>query len=361
MKRWIFIFVVILNFAFLSLISPSINACTEIQLKAKDGSIINGRTLEFGIKVKTAGILIPRNYEFKGTLPDGNQGLSYRSKYAVVGSNMYDDKVAVDGLNEAGLSAGAFYFPGYAKYPTINDSNKAYALSPVEFTNWVLTQFSTVDEVEKALKNVVIAPTVYTPWGFVPPFHYIICEKTGKCIVVEPTNGTLTVFNDPLGVFTNSPTFDWHITNLRNYINLSPLNVPKVEIKGITLKDFGQGSGLHGLPGDFTSPSRFVRAAVFSSSAIPEMNAKQTVLQMFHILNQFDIPIGSIRTESDGKIYTDYTQVTVVRDPQNLNYYFKTYDDQSIRMIDLKTFAMNGNEIKIINTESKQPITVLTQ
>lgn len=331
-------------------------ACTGIQLKAMDGSLINGRTLEFGTKVGANILIVPHNYVFTGTLPDGNPGLSYRAKYAVIGADLDNSRTILDGLNEAGLSAGTFLFPSYAQYSQINDNNKTFALSPIEFTNWILTQFATIDEVKQGLKNVVIAPTIFKPWGAVPPFHYAVYDKTGKSIVIEPLNGKLVVYDNPLGVITNSPTFDWQMTNLRNYINLSPLNVPKVEVQGVVLKQFGQGTGLHGLPGDFTPPSRFVRAAVFSSTAIPADNAKDTVLQVFHILNQFDIPRGAVRSVENGKVNVDYTMITGVKNPQNLSYYFKTYNDQNIKVVHLKDFDPNAKEIKTIATDGEQEI-----
>ncbi|MGB6976146.1 MAG: choloylglycine hydrolase family protein [Gammaproteobacteria bacterium] len=331
-------------------------ACTGIQLKAQDGSFINGRTLEFGTKINTNVLVVPRNYAFTGTLPDGNPGLSYHSKYAVLGADMDNSRTIVDGLNETGLAAGTFYFPGYAQYAQLNDNNKTHGLSPTEFINWILTQFGTIDEVKQGLQNVVIVPTVFKPWGAAPPFHYVVYDKNGKSIVIEPINGKLIVHDNPLGVITNSPTFDWQMTNLQNYINLSPLNAPKVDVKGIVLKQFGQGSGLHGLPGDFTPPSRFVRAAVFSSTAIPSDNARNTVLQVFHILNQFDIPVGAVRAMINGKIQPDYTMITAVKNPQNLGYYFKTYNNQNIRVVYLKSFDLNAKDLKTINTDDPQEI-----
>lgn len=98
----------------------------------------------------------------------------------------------------------------------------------------------------------------------------------------------------------NSPTFDWHMTNLRNYVALNPNNVPPVSIFAQKFKLQGQGSGILGLPGDLTPPSRFVRAAVFTATAIPEETAEKSILQVFHILNNFDIPAGAVREVHEG-------------------------------------------------------------
>lgn len=331
-------------------------ACTGLQVKTKDGSYVNGRTVEFGISLELAGVIVPRNYELKGTLPDGSTGLTYRSKYAVIGGGMFGSTDIADGLNEKGLSIGAFYFPGYAGYAAITPENKNRALSPTEFSNWILTQFATVDEVKAGLKSVVIAPTTPKGWPVLPPFHYVVYEKSGKSITIEPVEGELKVYDNPLGVLTNSPSFDWHLTNLANYINLSPINVPAVTIDGLKLQQFGSGSGLHGLPGDFTPPSRFVRAAVFSSTAIPVDNAQQAVFQVFHLLNQFDIPVGAVRSVQNKSTDSEYTLATTVKDPKNLAYYFKTYDDQAIKMIAFNAFDLDAKEIKRIDMQGTQPV-----
>lgn len=349
------IFFVIAALALLLTIKMTeVNACTGLQLKAKDGSFVNGRTLEFGIFVDTSAAVIPRGHEFTGTTPQG-PGLSYKTKYATLGAIAFDNLSIMDGINEKGLAAGTFYFPGYAGYATINSENQSKAISPIEFTNWALTQFATVDEVKAAIGDIVIAPTVVKAWGDTPaPFHYVVYDKNGKSLVVEPIAGKLVTHDNPLGVFTNSPTFDWHMTNLINFINLTPFNVKPLKVAGKELVPFGQGSGMVGLPGDFTPPSRFVRAAIFSITATPSKDSEEAVFQAFHLLNQFDIPVGLARSVENGITYSDYTLITCVKDPQTLKYYFKTYDDQSIKVIDLKKFDFNAKEVKRVNTSGKQ-------
>lgn len=343
-------------FTILSFISAPALSCTGLQVQAKNGSYINGRTVEFGIPLDLTGLVIPRNYTFKGSLPNDALGLIYTSKYAVVGANAFGAPAILDGVNEKGLSAGAFYFPGYAGYATLTKENSNHAIAPTEFVNWVLTQFGTVDEVKQNLHAIVIAPTSMPEWGGVPPFHYVVYDKSGKSIVIEPINGELKVYDNPVGVITNSPTFDWHLTNLSNYLNLSPMNSPSKQIDGMQIKSFGQGSGLHGLPGDFTPPSRFVRAAIFASTALPVKNADQAVLQAFHILNQFDIPVGSVRAKEGNSIATDATIATSVKDPTNAKYYFRTYSDQTIKLINLKAFDLNAKKLKSIPMGSAQPV-----
>jgi len=171
----------------------------------------------------------------------------------------------------------------------------------------------------------------------------------------------VVVFDNPIGVLTNPPSFDWQQTNLRNYINLTAVNVSPCTIAGLERAPFGQGSGLVGLSGDFTPPSRFLRAATYVATALPADTAAKGVLQAFHILNQFDIPVGAAREVADGVIHSDFTQCTTVHDPQALKYYFRTYDDQNIKMVDLKLLDLDANTLKKVNLESPQPITDISK
>ena len=335
-----------------------LDACTGLMLQPKDGSAVHGRTLEFGVFIDTDIIMVPRGYKFQGTTPIG-PGKTYTAKYASLGIMAYTDLNILDGINEKGLSIGAFYFPTFASYADVEKGNQDKGLSPGNFPNWVLTQFATVDEVRKAIEkgDVIITPTLMKDWGNAsPPFHYIVYDKSGKCLVIEPLDGELKLYENPLGVLTNSPPLDWHLTNLRNYIGLRPQNIEPITIRDYTIHSLGQGSGMIGLPGDFTPPSRFVRASIFAISSLPSKDAEAGIFQVFHLLNNFDIPIGVAREEVNGKVLTDYTMLTVARDPQNLRFYYRSYADQTIRVVDLTKLNLNGNKIKKLSTKDTQPV-----
>lgn len=361
MKRFIKSTMMIIALVFITKVSYSdLHACTGIKLRAKDGSVVHGRTLEFGKVIQASVAVVPRGYEFIGTTPQG-KGLAYKAKYASVGVMAFDALALMDGMNEKGLAVGTFYFPGYAEYAKITLENQSKALSPVEFPNWILAQFSTLDEVKAGLSQIVIAPTVAEEWGSQPPpFHYIVYDKAGNCLVIEPIKGKLVISDNKLGVFTNSPDFEWQMTNLRNYINLTPFNVKPLTIEGIEFAPFGQGSGMVGLPGDFTPPSRFVRATIFSSTATPSDSANEAIFQVFHILNQFDIPVGVARENVNGVIHSDYTQFTCARDPKSLKYYFRSYDDQAIKVVDLSKFDYDAKIIKKAIAAGKQAVQDMT-
>ena len=350
-----------LSLALIVATTPSF-ACTGISLKAGDGAAIRARTLEFGFPLQSNVIVVPVGKEFSGALPDGGKGLTYKTRYAIVGANAFNEVAIIDGLNDQGLSIGLFYFPDYAKYTPLTTENASRALAPQDFGMWVLGNFATVDEVKRAVKDIAMVPTpmpgLGSAKGEVAGVHFFIQDKTGQSIAIEPVDGTLKVTDAPLGVMTNAPTYDWHMTNLNNYVNLSVKDTDPEKLGSVTLTAPGSGAGLHGLPGDFTPPSRFVRAAIFSQAATPNADAEDAVLSAFHILNQFDIPKGSVINAAIGQPTAEITEWTSVSDLKNLRWYFRTHQDQSIRMVDLKQAvdAAKG-EIAFIEMEtSEQPI-----
>jgi choloylglycine hydrolase len=146
------------------------------------------------------------------------------------------------------------------------------------------------------------------------------------------------------------------MTNLSNYVTMSDKNVEKIDLGGKEIKGLGQGSGMLGLPGDFTPPSRFVRAVAFSKSALPVEKARDGVLQAFHILNQFDIPKGAARGIEQGKESSDYTLWTSAADLKNLRYYFRTYHNSRIRMVDLKAADLDVREVRTISMKGEEQI-----
>lgn len=329
-------------------------ACTLIRLTAKDNAIITARTLEFGANlIKTSIIVVPRNTSYIGTTKNNEQGLAWHTKYAFLGVSCFDYPHIMDGINEEGLYVGLFYFPGYAEYEQIN---AAQSLAPWELGSWILSNFSSVDHLQEKLSTIHVIPVVAPELGIVPPLHYMVTDKAGNSIVIEYVKGVCTIHKNQIGVFTNSPTFDWHMTNLKNYINLSPINVPPLDLAGTLLTGFGQGTGFLGLPGDFTSPSRFVRATAFLKSAIHPATAKEAIQDAFHILNSFDIPRGAVRDVQKGKHVFEQTQFTSAADLKNRIFYFHTYDNRQIRMVKFDTIDLSGKEILKISMNQPEEI-----
>jgi choloylglycine hydrolase len=186
-----------------------------------------------------------------------------------------------------------------------------------------------------------------------------VTDASGKSIAVEFVGGKLTIWDAPLGVITNSPTYDWHMNNLRNYLNFSMSNAPNVTVGSVTLKPFGMGSGMLGMPGDFTPPSRFVRAVAFSQSALPSATGTDAVLEAFHILNQFDIPKGAAREhekDEHGNVLADYTVWTSAIDLKARKFYFRTYENSQIRVVDLMKMNLDAKDVVKFSMKGSEAI-----
>ncbi|MDX8341739.1 choloylglycine hydrolase family protein [Draconibacterium sp. IB214405] len=320
---------------------PHTYACTGLRLIAADNGVVVGRTLEFGLDPQSEILVLPAGSKIFSSLPDKSKGISYTSKYGIVGANGFGFDVHIDGINDTGLYVGGFYFPGYASYNQPDPQKYAVSMAAEDYGTWLLANFSSVEEVKANFDKVFLVENpIEAIGGMSFPAHYIIHDRTGACIVIEPLNKTLVIYDNPVGVFTNSPAFDWHMTNLNNYINLSVVNVEPVDFNGTNFSAFGEGSGLHGLPGDGTPPSRFVRATVYSQSAEQKESAEETVPQVFHLMNNFDIPVGSVRdvvkSGEEETVINEITSWTTVIDLKNLTYSFKTYQGQNVLQVDVK-------------------------
>lgn len=342
--------------------------CTGIRLIAHDKSVIHARSMEFGQDLESRVIVIPRGFARQGTAPASNDqvgtvpGAKWTTKFASVGANAKKMNWLFDGLNEKGLAVGTFYFPTFAKYPSFNKAEKTIA--PWEVGSWLLDQFSTVDEVKRGIGQIDVAASIQPDLEFCPPCHYVVHDASGQSIVIEYVNSALQVHDNPIGVVTNSPPFDWHLINLRNYLNCVDTNLPNRTLRGssssLVLEPLGQGTGMLGLPGDFTPPSRFVRAVAFTQAMLPSLlkTGDDAVLQAFHILNNFDIPKGCVRDaqkNEDGSVISvsDYTLWTSANDLAAKKFYFRTYENSQIRVVDLKQMKLDAKDVISFNMYDK--------
>ena len=336
------------------------DACTGISLTAGDGSRIVARTVEWAATPMQCGYVVaPRGHEHQSYTPTGENGLKYKALYGYVGIYTEYEPFVVEGVNEAGLSAGLFFFPQYGEYAPYNQANNGKTLCDMQFVSWVLSQFSSIDQVKSAISNIDLV-TLNHKIGSV---HWRIAQPDGRMVVLEVVAGVPHFYENTLGVLTNAPGFPWQMTNLNNYINLVPGSAPDNTIKaGITLQPLGHGSGMLGLPGDFTAPSRFVRATFFQTTSPVWATGFETVVQAFHILNNFDIPIGSQHVRADiPKDLPSATQFTAVTDQKAMKFYYRTAWNSNIRCIDLN--SIDFHKIKYqshpLDNQQVQPVEIL--
>jgi choloylglycine hydrolase len=310
------------------------DACTGITLRAKNNDTVVARTVDWhGDEMNNMYVIAPRGHTQKSLTPDGKMdGHEFTSVYGYVGIAVQTPDFVIDGTNEAGLSAGLFYFPEYGEYPWYNKNDKENSIADFELVAWMLSRFSTIDQIKEAIKDITVTnidPSAST-------VHWRITDATGKQVILEFIDGEAHFYDSKVGAISNSPGYPWHITNLNNYINLEPGTSNPKKLGDITLRPFGSDSKMLGLPGDFTPPSRFVRAALLSNYSIPQKDGYESAMKAFHILNNLDVPLG---VEFDSGRATNNmpsaTQWTIATDLDNKIIYYHTMYNRTIRSIDM--------------------------
>lgn len=340
------------------------NACTGFRLKAKDGGVVYGRSMEWGaFDLNTRVTIIPRGYTFKALTPDGNNGKEYVVKYGVVGLDMpaIREGYISDGMNEKGLALGMFYHPEFTQYQDYNKSESSNSISGQDVANYILSQFADIEEVKKGMARVTVVGVFEKTVGIVPGMHWMVTDAKGISIVIEYTDGELKMHDAPLGVITNAPNYDWHMTNIQNYVNLSANAFPSKIMEGIEFKPAGAGSGILGLPGDNTPPSRFIRAVTWTQTARPLENAEEAVYEAFRILDNFQLPLGPDAAEgsghgSDNELMRSSTIWTVAWNLSDLTLNFHTQHNRRVRRLDVKEidFSKMGSNIVYIPLDEKK-------
>lgn len=306
-------------------------ACTGIALTAADGSYVQSRTIEWASgPLQSEYVIVPRGQQIVSFTPADAEGMRFVTKYGMVGLAVVRKEFIAEGINEAGLSAGLFFFPHYGSYEAYDPSMKSRTISDLQFVSWILGSFATIDEVEAAVSSVRIV-------GLEPNavVHWRIGEPSGRQVVLEIVNGIPHFYENEVGVLTNSPGFEWQVTNLNNYVNLYSGNAPSRRLSGVTLMPTGGNSGFLGIPGDDTPPSRFVRAAFYRATAPQRATGFDTVEQCFHLLNNFDVPVGIEHGEGESPDIPSATQWTSAIDLTARKVYYKTAYNNTIRCIDL--------------------------
>ena len=326
--------------------------CTDLRLVRLAGMHVSGRTLDFDYELGSTVRVVPRGQSWTATAAPGlATPFTWTNTLGYVGMTAFGfDQYAADGLNEAGLSVGTLWLPE-TTLPTTPPSGGALpAIDFINLAGWLLGTCSTVADVKAALAGVQVwnapvrdlwptgrpVPAQLAPlmdWAFTE--HLAFHDAHGNDLVVEFLDGTAHVHDNPVGVLTNSPTFPWHLTNLRNYIGLTNVEDKPLNLMGMPVTATGNGSGLLGMPGDVTPPSRFIRATVLSQVVDAETTSRDAVNQAFHSLDLVSVPR---HLAASG----DYTQWYVVRDHDNLVYYVRSYDGWVTDAHDLRALGVGA-------------------
>lgn len=320
--------------------------CTDFLIQAADGAWVNGRSMEFGTDLRTQ--LYVHAPGQAGVL-QGLEGesLAITPAYGFVGTSSFSTSLCTDGLNTAGLSAGALWLPGtqYQKAEWLHPGRNVLCGF---FVNWMLAHCATTDEVREALLTDKVR-VVGGKWlEKVGPLHFAVHDARGKSIVIEFLNGEPVISDNPVAVLTNRPEFPWQLQNLRNYVNLSPWDTPSIELGSLTVASTGHGTGLAGLPGNAAPPSRFVRMAILKQYALQAKTAAEAQTLAFHLLNTVDIPLGTVRAKTEPSVLNpegveyDYTQWVVVKDLTHRVLNVRMHSSTLAWTVDLKTLDFAG-------------------
>jgi len=343
--------------AFLLITVPAY-ACTDFRLTAKDGTHLVTRTMEFAQDVQSNMRTSPRGRVFTTTTPNNKPGLGWTAKYGYLYIDGFNIDASFDGMNEAGLTFEYLYLPGETQYQSIPEGKDGQAIPYSLFGDWVLANFQTIDEVKDALNNVYVSNQIIPQIGdAILPAHASIYDASGKGIVVEFYNEKINVF-DSIGIMTNSPKYDWQVTNLRNFVNLSPETTKPLSSKVMSFDAFGQGSGSVGLPGDASPPSRFVKISFMLNYSYQAPNDKGVINLAQHIINNVDLPAGYVRSTDNGQTITDITQWTVFKDITHKMFYYHTYDDMTLRVVALDKLDFSEKALRLKMSLQGTPYTM---
>ena len=310
--------------------------CTCIDFRSKD--FYFGRNLDLEYNFGEKVVITPRDYLFE--LKNGSK---LKTKYAIMGMatvvNSYP--LYADAVNENGLCMAGLYFPGNAVYNKEIEQN--INIASFELIPWVLGNFSNITELKKELNNLNIIDAKFNENLPATQLHWMISDED-ESIVLEQVEDGLKIYDNPFGVLTNNPPFDYHKINISNYMNLSCKYPENRFTDKIDLDVFGQGISMIGLPGDVTPPARFVRAAFNKSNSVECSNENEAISQFFHILDSVATIKGTVLTKENKLDMTTYS--SCINASKGI-YYFKTYYDSQINAVKFNEKNINSKELEI--------------
>lgn len=299
--------------------------CTSIFYETGDHTHFLARTLDFAQELGLQPLRITAGQHF--SLQADPHG--FDTKYAFIGAGR--NNVFADGFNEKGLGIASLYFNQNAAYANEQKSG-AINLEAAELIPYVLGSLSSVAEFKKNISHINVCQAKNRLMGIVLPLHWLLYDRHGDSLVLEITKTGVHCYDDPVGVMTNSPAFPWQLTNLGHYSHIQPQDFPAKKYGNYQIVSDGPGNGALGLPGDYTSTSRFIRTAFLRQYTDQAGSAQEGLVTLKHILNNVDIPRG-VKVNTRG--LADYTQYQGFMDLDNLVYCFQPYDQLTMTKFQL--------------------------
>lgn len=292
-----------------------------------------GRNLDLEYAYKECICITPRAYPFRFRNAD-----HINKHYAMIGTATVEDGYPLyyEATNEAGLSMAGLNFPGNAVYrPLTADKDN---ISPFELIPWILGQCKDTVEAEDLLRQINLADVPFNARFPLSPLHWLISDSS-RSIVLEAMDSGVHVLENRIGVLTNNPPFPFHLLNLANFMNLSPHQAKNRFASDADIRPYSNGMGTVGLPGDFSSASRFVKAAFVKLNSVGGNTVSGDVQQFFHILRSVAMPRGSV-IMPDGR--HEITLYACCCDTVTGVYYYTTYENSSVCAVDMHREDLDG-------------------
>lgn len=319
--------------------------CTAISFTTKDHYF--GRNLDLEYSYIETVTITPRNYPLLFRKKE-----SLNTHYAMIGIAYVHNGYPLyyDATNEMGLSMAGLNFPGNADYkPEISEKDN---ITPFEFIPWILGQCSTVKDAKVLLDKINLLEEHYNNKLPLSPLHWMISDRESS-ITVESVKDGLKIYENPVGVLTNNPTFDMQLFHLNNYMNLSPQKPENRFSNKVKLTRYSNGMGALGMPGDWSSQSRFVKTAFTKLNSVCGTSEEESVSQFFHILGSVEHQRGCV--DMGNNLY----EITLYSSCCNTDkgiYYYRTYENSQITAVDMFRENLDKNKVITYPLIKKQQI-----
>lgn len=319
--------------------------CTCIHLKTEDTYF--GRNLDLEYRFGEKVVITPRNYDFRL-----KNGTNFKTLYSMIGisSVVQDYPLYAEAANEKGLAMAGLHFPQNARFFEPKDSKTN--LAPYELIPYLLGRYASVSEIRDILPDINITNIPFLENLPVTDLHWMISDEK-ESIVVEQVAQGLMIYDNPIGILTNNPPFPYHLSNMNNYMHLTPQCPENHFSDKITLKPYGRGMGAIGLPGDTSPASRFIRAAFHKLNSICDSDEESSVTQFFHLLDSVALVSGSTITEKGTCDITNYS--CCINTTKGI-FYYKTYANNQITAVRMGDAEKNKKELTIFELVEKQQI-----
>lgn len=305
--------------------------CTAATYKTRD--FYFGRTLDYEFSYHETVTVTPRNYPFQF-----RKVRSLEKHYALIGMAFVvkDYPLYYDATNEKGLSMAGLNFPGNAYYG--EEMTGKDNISPFEFIPWILGQCATVAEAKVLLEYINLVNINFSEELPLSPLHWIIADRD-EAITVESMKEGLKIYENPVGILTNNPPFDYQMFNLNNYMSLSREAPQNTFSSQLHLETYSRGMGAMGLPGDLSSASRFVKVAFTKLNSVSGDSDSESISQFFHILGSVAQQRGCVHM---GKEQYEITIYTSCCNTDKGIYYYTTYENSQITGVDMHRENLDG-------------------